>query len=546
MNSKEIDDLIYQLTSHSWSSKREEAAWNLGEFRTEAQKAVTYLIKALKDSSDDVQFYAAEALGKIRSEKALKPLQKLVFSSEFNMVLQNQCLLSIAMIRTDEAREVLMSIISDGDYDPILRRDATIALGRMRSKAKSEVYNLIKIFKVEEEDLVKIEIITTLGKSCTRAKKVTNFLIEIIQDTNLNWQFRNKAVESLGRLYTINAYREIIQVLVFDRSAYVRNTTVKTIRRLSLHFWDKYEEIVFELIRSILLAYELEETSFVLKQIESTKMTYEERLDEDILEKLEKSVKEFLDKEEYISEEDLENLLSFEFTFEELNGMSDDVFEELDDSIDFEDLGTERKILTTKFPIKVLLLGAAPNDQSNLYHERELSLIKKRVASKPKFRFDSQFGITKGEFISILQNKMVRILHISAHGSCGELILEDEETGQTDSISIEKIVTLIKIRNQNQLKDKISIIVFSSCDSDFDATEVANHVDCVIVMTDIIAIEDANNFAIGFYESICNGNNIETAFNFGLAMMDSNEQHIPKLLPEDEDFSQIYLFDKDD
>ena len=536
---KEIEDLIIQLNTHSWSSKREDAAWRLGLYGNDAFKAVPHLIRTLNDSSGDVQLSAAEALGKIGSEKALKPLQKLVFSSEYNMVLQNQCLLSIAKIRTSEASEFLMGIIGDTDYDSILRRDAALALGRMRSKAKKEVFNLIKIYMAEEEDFVKEEIIVALGKSCTKAKRIINFLVEIIYDNNLNWQLRNRAVEALGRLNAIHVYRDIIKVLVYDQSAYVRNTAVKTIRRLSLHYWDKKQELLFELIRTILLAYELEESPFVLKQIENTLKIYEERLEDDTFEEFENNVKEILEREEYITEEILENWLSSDIEVS---------FEEIDESIDFEDYGIDKKIITKKFPIKMLFLGAAPQDQSNLNHEKELNLIKRRIASKPNFRFESQFGITSGEFISVLQNTTATILHFSAHGSNGELALEDA-SGQTDSISIQKIASLVKIRNQSNLKNdenKISCILFSSCSSDFDATEVANYVDCVIVMTDTISIDDANNFALGFYESFCNGSDIESAFNYGLAMMDPNEKQIPKLLPENKDFNQLYLFEKEE
>jgi len=133
MNSKRIKELIDQLRNHRWSSKREEAAWELGEYRKESIIAVPSLIRALKDKSSYVQFYAAEALGKIGSEKGLKPLHKLIFEEEYNMVLQTQCLYSIAMIRTDEARKFLMSLIRNTDYDTVLRKDATKALGRMRS-----------------------------------------------------------------------------------------------------------------------------------------------------------------------------------------------------------------------------------------------------------------------------------------------------------------------------------------------------------------------------------------------------------------------------
>ncbi len=453
MSYKEIKELITQLNSHSWSSKREDAAWELGEYKKEALIAVPSLIEALKDKSSDVQFYAAEALGKIGSEKGLKPLQKLIFEEEYNMVLQTQCLLSIAMIRTDKARDFLMSIIRNTDYCPVLRSDATIALGRMRSKVKNERLKLIKIFNIEEEDLVKEEIITTIGKSCTRDKRVINFLIEIILNSNLRWQFRNRAVEALGRLYAINAYKEICQVLVFDQSDYARNTAAKTIKRLSLHFWEKHDDIVLKLILSTFLAYALEATkleksNLVFNQLEKTITKFAERLDDETFEELDEITKNILDEVNELTEEDLNEILSIYFELDEIP--EEDVYDEQDDNTDYDDLEIERKIITNKFPIKVLFLGAAPSDQNNLYHKRELNLIKNRIQSKPGFLILPKFGVSIGEFINILQNELPIILHFSAHGSYGELILEDEETRQSDSISINKIASVIKVHNQKK------------------------------------------------------------------------------------------------
>ena len=548
LSKKEIEDLVKILNTHSWVSKREQAAWELGSF---GEKAIPYLVNALKDSADRVKCSVIDALGKIGSIKALKHLEKITFSNDYNTDVRIQSYYAIANTKTQEAMDLLVNIIENSDNTNNIRKEAAFALSKMRSKAKGARHSLIKIIENEQDNNFKEALIFALGEICTKDNRAIKLLIASMT-VEKDWRVRVAAVKALGRLYALGASRDIINTLLNDKSVFVRNTAMKTAKKLSLHNQTKYPNISENLIKSILIAKNIEENSLVKNQIDKIVKKFQEKMGKNTILEIEKEVKQYISK---VGKTDLKSLekelfQKFESITHTENKIQDTeiVMKEIDDEPDYEysleENGTTKKILINRKPIKLLLLGAEPQDQNSLDHKQELNQIRS-LKTDSNLKVIPQYGISTSEFLDALDYFSPDILHISAHGGEGEIVLEDL-LGNSEEISLENVAEIIITHNKSQLKEGkniISCVVFSSCYSFFNTTELAKNIECLIVMTDSITTEAANKFAVGFYNQIRNGKDIQTAFDMGLSLI--VQKDIPKLLPKNKDFNHIYFIDKD-
>lgn len=83
------------------------------------------------------------------------------------------------------------------------------------------------------------------------------------------------------------------------------------------------------------------------------------------------------------------------------------------------------------------------------------------------------------------------------------------------------------------LKDNIRCVVLNACYSEQQAQAIAQHIDCVIGMSNAIGDPAAISFATAFYQALGYGRSIKTAFDLGCAQVDIenlSEQDTPKLV----------------
>jgi hypothetical protein len=75
--------------------------------------------------------------------------------------------------------------------------------------------------------------------------------------------------------------------------------------------------------------------------------------------------------------------------------------------------------------------------------------------------------------------------------------------------------------------------VLNVCYSENQAQAIAEHIDCVVGMSEAIGDEAAISFAAAFYRALGYGRDVKTAFDLGTSLIDLGglgEQDIPKLL----------------
>lgn len=182
-------------------------------------------------------------------------------------------------------------------------------------------------------------------------------------------------------------------------------------------------------------------------------------------------------------------------------------------------------------PIKILFLAANPEDTEQLRIDKEIRQIKQallRTEFRDKFDLEQEWAVQ----VSDLQGHLLRhkpdIVHFSGHGSeASEIILEDD-AGNSQEVPARALSKLFEI-----FKEDIRCVVLNACYSEKQAQAIAQHIDCVVGMSQAIGDEAAISFAVAFYQALGYGKDVKTAFDLGNLQMhleNLNEQDTPKLL----------------
>jgi CheY-like chemotaxis protein len=184
-------------------------------------------------------------------------------------------------------------------------------------------------------------------------------------------------------------------------------------------------------------------------------------------------------------------------------------------------------------PIKVLFLSATPEDMVRLEVDKEYKAIDEAIRkSDVRDRYEIRYNpATKvSEVQGVLLRFRPNIVHFSGHGSNRkELILLDDD-GAVHPVSTSALEGLFDLVN----KDKnIKCVILNACYSSSQAKAIANHIECVIGMSDEITDQAAINFSTSFYQGLGYGNDIKTSFDLGrnqLSLVASGEHNTPKLI----------------
>lgn len=192
--------------------------------------------------------------------------------------------------------------------------------------------------------------------------------------------------------------------------------------------------------------------------------------------------------------------------------------------------------------VTILFLAANPIDTARLKLDEEVRTIDLALRQS-KFRDDFKLEIHNALHFTDLQSLLLRyepqIVHFAGHGSStNELILMDQN-GMSHPVSSRALSELFEI-----LADNIRCVVLNACYSVVQARAIAEHIDCVIGMSEIAGDTTAINFATSFYQALAFGRDIKTAFQLGCSQINLanlEEQNMPQLLLKDSNSSSIVL-----
>jgi len=181
---------------------------------------------------------------------------------------------------------------------------------------------------------------------------------------------------------------------------------------------------------------------------------------------------------------------------------------------------------------KILFLCANPDETERIKVNKESERIKEALANsshRDEILVVTNMATTPRTLISYLLHEKPSMVHFSGHGSEEGLYLEDED-GNAKPIPGSALELLFK-----GYKSNVQCVLFNSCYSESQAQVVVKYIPHVIGMKQKVKDNAANAFSVGFYQAIGEGQDIEPAFQIGLASMameDSGQEDVPVLLPE--------------
>jgi hypothetical protein len=206
----------------------------------------------------------------------------------------------------------------------------------------------------------------------------------------------------------------------------------------------------------------------------------------------------------------------------------------------------------------ILALAANPKGTSPLRlgeEVRSLRLGLERSRDRDRFVLEERWAVTTTDMRRALLDCQPQIVHFSGHGvgtedvgheppstrkvsvvsnSTTELegLMFEDETGQPKLVSGEAIASLFAL-----FKDQIECVVLNACYSEVQAKAIAQYMPYVVGMKQAIGDKAAIEFAIGFYDAILAGRDVEFAYKLGcsaIQMAGIPEQLTPVLIQREQ------------
>ncbi len=165
----------------------------------------------------------------------------------------------------------------------------------------------------------------------------------------------------------------------------------------------------------------------------------------------------------------------------------------------------------------ILFLAADPSDASRLRLGEELREIQEKLQlskEREKFSLHHRMSVRPTDIAQAMLDIQPTIVHFSGHGLSKGVLCFENQQGTTHTIEPDALAELFE-----QFADHLKCVVLNACYSEVQANAIARHIDYVIGMKRAIGDKAAIAFAIGFYQALGAGSNIEKAYKLGCIHM---------------------------
>jgi len=163
-------------------------------------------------------------------------------------------------------------------------------------------------------------------------------------------------------------------------------------------------------------------------------------------------------------------------------------------------------------PIKILFLAANPLDTVRRRIDEEARAIDAalQIAANRNFAIHVHQAVRIDDLQELLLRYDPDIVHFSGHGSAESELILTSAGGGTVRVSDRALRDLFAI-----LKGNIRCMVLNACYSEAQATALAQVIDCVVGIENLISDEAAQQFATAFYRALGYERSIGDAFQLG-------------------------------
>ncbi len=180
---------------------------------------------------------------------------------------------------------------------------------------------------------------------------------------------------------------------------------------------------------------------------------------------------------------------------------------------------------------KILILAANPKGTTPLRLDEEVREIDAgltRAKHRDRFELKQKWAVRSRDVQRSLLDEAPQIVHFSGHGVGEDGLALEDETGRVKLVSTEAIAGLFEL-----FADQVECVLLNACYSEVQAKAIVQYIPYVIGMNQAVGDTAAREFAVGFYDALGAGREIEFAYRFALSsirMAGINEADIPVLL----------------
>jgi hypothetical protein len=162
---------------------------------------------------------------------------------------------------------------------------------------------------------------------------------------------------------------------------------------------------------------------------------------------------------------------------------------------------------------KILILAANPKGTIQLRLDQEVRDIAeglRRSQRRDQFVLEQQWAVRPRDIQRAMLDINPQIIHFSGHGMGAEGLVFEDEAGKAQLVSGEALAGLFKL-----FASQVECVVLNGCYSDVQAGAIAQHVPYVVGMSQAIGDRAALEFAVGFYDALGAGREVEFAYEMG-------------------------------
>lgn len=176
----------------------------------------------------------------------------------------------------------------------------------------------------------------------------------------------------------------------------------------------------------------------------------------------------------------------------------------------------ESQKTTTEIKMKVLFLAANPTTTNQLQLDEEMRAIEEKVRfsqHRDAVEVISKWAVRPDDLqLALLQVKPM-VVHFSGHGAGSPgIVLHGEVRGTEYLVPADALKHLF-----STLKKNIRVVVLNACETEEQASAVAEVIDFVIGMDASIHDETARRFSAAFYLGLASGESVATSFEMGIS-----------------------------
>jgi CHAT domain len=181
----------------------------------------------------------------------------------------------------------------------------------------------------------------------------------------------------------------------------------------------------------------------------------------------------------------------------------------------------QSRVTTPPLPATVrtiLILAANPKGTEHLRFDEEFKKIEQgleRARNRDQFKLVPKWAVKIQDLYGSLLVNEPEIVHFSGHSSGADGLTFEDDSGQIHLVPEDALARLFEL-----CSDHVKCVVLNACYFEAQADAIAKHIDYVVGMKKAIDDEAAIKFAVGFYDALGAGRDIEKAFKFGCSAID--------------------------